>query len=439
MSDLKFTLPAPAMALFFAQIVSLILYLYLNILTIGSEFGVGLNILGAHVFVTFIAIVYLYSKKMIIIRLNYWVIWFALLISWLSLRVVLDLNDIYYLKQITFGTTGGILLFFILGVGVSVSYQAVVNGFCRARLFVYILVACFFAVIFLILTLADRMHENYFVITGINGAYQRPGNFLSIIYMLLSYAYVAKLSMFRLEFRCITIRRFTVYTSLFTLYTFLCLGLSQMIGSNSATGMILVLYVVTVMVTILPLKNLSSYMYAFSSKQLFLLFKAGLGVIFGVSVFLFVLFSFFDIDRLGIFGFGSGEVNSLSSRLDILFNTFEMQAGHSPIFGNMNVAGEVTGSSGATLHNLFPYVLANLGIIGLSLILLLLIGLVWGVRSSSVADHISNVLLGSYRIYAVIAIVFFANLSTGISWPVLWFGLGLFGGVIESAPIKKKI
>lgn len=441
MSTLKFTLPAPVMVLFILQFASLIMYLYLNILTIGAEFGVGLHILGGHIFCTFIVMIYLYSKRLIVIRVNYWFFWFVFLISWLSLRVVLDLGDMYFLKQVTFATTGGILLFFILGVGFSVSYQAVVNGFCRGRFFVYVLAACFFAVACLIFLLANRMHENYFVITGINGAYQRPGNFLSILYMLSSYAYVAKISMLRSKFQRITFKRFIVYSSIFTIFTFLSLSLSQMIGSNSATGMILVLYVVTFAMTILSLKRVSIYMYVFSSKQLLLLFRAGLGVIVGTCIFFFALLPFFgfDIGRLGVFGFGSGEMSSLSSRLEILFETFEVQAGHSPIFGNMNVAHEVTGSAGATLHNLFPYVLANLGVIGLSLILLMLIAFIWEIRNISRNDHITNVLLGSYKIYSVVAIFFFANLSTDVSWPVMWFGLGLLGGVIEIASKKRSV
>ena len=440
MKSFRVTVSTPVMLMCVFQVAFLVIYLYLNILTIGSDLGVGLTILGLHIFCSFCLLAGLYFKNNIVLNLRYWFFWFALLMCWLSLRVVIDLGDLYFLKQITIATTGGILFFFLLGQGLSLCYQAGIARLCAPRFFIYVWLGCFLAVLCLIYFLSNRMHESYFIVTGINGAYQRPGNFLSMIYMLSSYAYMSKLSVLISQLSKVGLKTFILYSTIFFLYTILALGLSQMIGSNSATGVILILYAITFMMSVLSIKEKWACMSVFSLKQIYFLARIGmLGiVVFALFIFMFLTFSEFDIGRLGVLGFGSGEVTSLSSRVEILSETFQLQAGYSPIFGDMNVASNVTGDEGKTLHNLFPYVLANLGAIGLCLMLLMLLGLVWANVISTRGGASNITFLGSYKVYVVLGMIFFANIATGISWPVLWFSLGLLGGGIVQIVPKRK-
>ncbi len=78
----------------------------------------------------------------------------------------------------------------------------------------------------------------------------------------------------------------------------------------------------------------------------------------------------------------------------------------------------------------FPYVMANLGLVGLLAVLTLFTNVLLQLyRETKQAKYtglygyqLSMVAL--YSIFLFLYILFFANLSTGIEWPVLWFTLG---------------
>lgn len=439
MVDIRFFLPSSIIALFMMQSAAFIFYLYVNIYNIGAELGAGLVILVFHFILAFAVFGLLVFKKNLVINLQFWMIFFLLLICWLSFRVLADLGDVYYLKQVTVATTGGIILFFLLGRNLALCCQGALAGLCSQRFFVYVFLGCFSVVLCLIVSLAGRLHENLFIITGINGAYQRPGNFLSMIYLLASYSYMAIASKHKSGFNRGGVKLYFIYSIFFSFYTLLSLILSQMIGSNSATGVISIIYFITLVISVASFSNGVGQLYVFSKKQIYIFFKVSILVlaILIALISLILFYSGIDLSRLGILGFGLGEVTSLQSRFEILSETFLMQAGNSPVFGNMNVALEVTGDEGKSLHNLFPYVLANLGVVGLFLMLFMFTGIVLGKVIRSREDSPVEAVLNSYRVYVILGMLFFANLSASISWPVLWFTIGLLGdGLVKILPRK---
>ena len=45
---------------------------------------------------------------------------------WLAIRITVDLSDMEYLRKITVATSGGILLFYMLGAFLGISYDNVI-------------------------------------------------------------------------------------------------------------------------------------------------------------------------------------------------------------------------------------------------------------------------------------------------------------------------
>ncbi|EKF9805757.1 hypothetical protein O1D34_002176, partial [Vibrio cholerae] len=64
-------------------------------------------------------------KKNLYFRIHFF--FFLLLILWMAFRIVFDLNDLEYLKQLTVATTGGILLFYIIGASLGLTRHCLVS------------------------------------------------------------------------------------------------------------------------------------------------------------------------------------------------------------------------------------------------------------------------------------------------------------------------
>jgi hypothetical protein len=355
------------------------------------------------------------------------------------LRVVIDLNNLERLKAITVTTTGGIVLFYLAGAFLGLVFH---QAFVQSRkiiFFIGLLVTYLGLLITLHMQFAERLRENIFLIADLDGAYQRPGNFLSISFIVISYM-VFTLALRRLSGEISRL----IYAFILLLYTvqmFLALTAAQLFGSNSATAVVLGIFLITVTM-ILVINNKTLYSRYAQNKLRLLLSKrvfkrlvrfVGVGVALVVLLFSVVIWvTGFDLMSIRFFGFGSGSNSSLLSRIEILMNTGLDQLAYAPILGNMNVAYYTTGDAERTLHTFLPYVMANLGVVGLIMVLALfgfvirqLMHEVAARKTRNLFNDFFSANLALYSLCIFMFLFLFANIATGVTWPVLWFSLGL--------------
>jgi hypothetical protein len=416
------------------QISMLFVYLNLNIANVGS-LGTALPILIASVIASLLIMGIFLLQKRLHIRLHFFL--FIGLMVWIALRVVVDTADLNYLTQITIATTGGMLLFYFLGAFLGVSYEYLLLKSMKTMLVRLVLIFFFSLLVWVLYEFSQRLHPRVFYLTGIDGAYQRPGNFLSISFILCSFYYL----LFSLKHSAgmnLILSSFA-WLVMYIFLTFMCFMSSQLIGSNSATGVILGVFLITLVMSLLASRKRLRLSYFTGelalpfSRQLVkgLLFFSAIGIAIFLSLIVFVVgFTGFDLTSMRVFGFGTGSNNSIVSRFEILMESGMEQVGLAPFFGNMDVAYLTTGSSGRTLHSFFPNVMAHLGLLGLIIILIIFFSVFKQLlnlcRCGGVANEFSyqNNMIAIYSAFVLAYLIFFANLATGLSWIVLWFTFG---------------
>jgi hypothetical protein len=423
-------------SLILAQLISILFYLNANIVTVGEPLGTALPLLAVYIVLSGAIFTFLLSQKVLFFRLHFFV--FLVFLAWIALRVINDLGDLEYLKQITIATTGGVLLFFLAGAFFNMAYVRLQEETTKTAVHKFVLLTFLTLIIYLIVNLFSRMREDIFLIADLHGDadYQRSGNFLSISFIMVSAIFVSLMS------SCSVINKkklkLIFWFLVYSLSTLLALISSQLFGSNSATAVMMGIYILTV-VTVLLMRNRKlqrlhadrSLAFPFSKQMLRLLYRFGIVTVTLLIIIFFVLVqqTNFDVTSTRLLGFGSNTNDSLTSRFDILILTGADQMGYAPLLGNMNVAYLVTGNTGTTLHSFFPFILANLGLLGL-LISLSFFFLVFqqlfnlaklDLRPErSVAHHLATF----YFILILLFLLLFANLTVGVTWPVIWFAVG---------------
>ncbi|WP_162300285.1 hypothetical protein, partial [Salinivibrio sp. HTSP] len=270
-----------------------------------------------------------------------------------------------------------------------------------------------------------------------DGSYQRSGNFLSISFVFSSFYYLSFVLKDVRKTRWFIVH--PLWLAIYTASTFISLVSAQLFGSNSATAVISGVYLITLVMTlIIPRKSIRvSYMYNKLSlpwskrlfKNLSLMALVGLAFFFGLLIVIIALADF-DITSIRLLGFGSGTNTSLQSRIDILMESGANQLGYAPFLGNMNVAYLTTGNAGETLHSFLPYVMANLGLVGVTIVITLFASVFYQIYRDSkwvgacVPNRYGSQMVAIYSAFILLYILIFANLATGVSWAVLWFTLG---------------
>lgn len=416
------------------QLTTLLIYLNANIVDVG-EMGVALHLLIEFVGLTSLLFAMFGVKKKLYFHIHFF--FFLLLICWIAFRIVFDLNDLEYLKQLTVATTGGVLLFYIIGASLGLTRHSLASLRTDIKIEKYIILLFYFLSIWMLYNFSQRLHDSLFYLKDIDGSYQRSGNFLSISFIIVSFAYL-NLVLKNIAQGATILARF-FWLSVYTLSTLIALVGSQLFGSNSATAVISGVYLITLVMSLVTAKKTVWLSYLKHKlvlpwskrlvKNLSLMALIGLAIFVGALV-LIIGISGFDITSLRLLGFGSGSNTSLLSRVDILLETGANQLNYAPFLGNINVAYLTTGNAGQTLHSFFPYVMANLGLVGLLVVLTLFTNVLLQLyRETKQAKYtglygyqLSMVAL--YSIFLFLYILLFANLSTGIEWPVLWFTLG---------------
>jgi len=422
------------MLLAFLQIVTFLVYLNANVINVGKT-GAALPVLAIHVIFSMVIFGFLWLQRNLYVRLHFFL--FLMLISWIFARVIIDLGDLDYLKSITIATSGGIILFYILGALLGASYQGLLLGVNGVQLCKIMLVLFFCLLAWMQYNFQQRLHPTLFFLTGGNDGYQRSGDFLSISFILASFLYL--LVALRFMGRTWNPLGKALWLGIYLASVGMGITGAQLLGSNSATAVIAGVSLITVVMVLTVTERLllKTYLKQRLSlpwskcliKRIAFISLSSL-LLFALVFVLAIQAGDFDISTTRLFGFGAGTNTSLVSRYEILVSTGVDQLSYAPFLGNINVAYLTTGNSGRTLHSLFPYVMANLGLVGFIIVIFLFVCIFMQLIKES--KHKGEGSFRSYR-FSVVALysfliflylVLFANLSVGISWAVLWFALG---------------
>ena len=433
------------LALSFSALLLLDFYLKSNISGIG-EGSLGLPIL--FLFLSLVSLLFVWrasTVRSIVIRRSVWVL--LLFLVYLVFRIGIDIGTMDSLKAFTVATSGGVILFYSLG-----TFVAIIIGRHRenanltkhyfkgyAIFLIAYLIASYGFLLSIFFELGSKMRTDIFLISDINGAYQRPGNFLTICYLMLITLYAQFIALKPAEpLLGIRLANIAIFT-LFLAYTLTSLLIAQMIGSNNATVSIAGLGLITTAVAMLLwLKSIHQYLAAIplnfarltfgkvsSRLAIFSVFALviSIGVIWSVSSYLHI-----DLTMTRIFSFGSGEVSSVNTRLALLEN-FSIQFDYSPLFGNMNVDNITTGR-GTYVHSLPGKLLTHTGLLGFFLFAAyLFLGLKERLKleyEKSAECVLSNNIFNLFSLLFLSTVLLIAVVATSFLSATLWFSLGMF-------------
>lgn len=373
----------------------------------------------------------------------------GLFLCYFIFRVVVDTASMDLLKSYGFATSGGIVLYFCMGVLVSnflkKNYRNAISSAFFGKIYVLSLtifsLMSLFSLIFVYVALSPNLRDDIYLLSGPVGLYQRPGNFLVIgflIYSLLCMQAVLIAGGFKgVLLRCLPVILIFSYVTYFSV----SLLISQMLGSNNAAIVIFALGVIIFLLVFISRSkkfrfgletkrlNFSSLFFGFVGRKIFL------GAFMGLVVsMLFVYFASFYLGielaetRLG--GFGSGEIPvSVSSRLELLGNFFT-HFSFSPLYGNIIVDDLTTG--GGYVHSFLLSILTHMGLVGFFLVVAYIVNMYIDLmKVNDLCCGSSNQKFSEsvYRLYSLMTISvmlviscfanFFVNAGT-------WFAIGLF-------------
>jgi hypothetical protein len=357
------------------------------------------------------------------IRLKYWFLLFATFIIWLSLKLYTDL-ELYYVKQYLLGTTGGVILFYITGLSASLlmsnHHYSNIKYAYYFYIFIYLLSLLIMFNYFL-----DMKRPDLFYIDRYQNDYQRPGNFLSILFIIYSF----------ITYKYATYRSEIPHRFLGVLLSYLVLSIStfilgQLFGSNSVAAVVLMCSLITSVFLVIT-SNTNSKVYQFNSynQNKIILICVLYSLILLLMVYI-IFVNFYD-HNLRVFGFSAESNSSISSRFKLLADNAFDQISYAPFIGDYNVAKKVSGSEGKFLHSFFPFIWANTGLVGLIISIFTFFMLFYSLARSSRNVYSRDRVYSSYSLYIILSLLFIANLSTDVSWPVIWFGIGMLGNPVS--------
>lgn len=376
---------------------------------------------------------------------------FLMLFFWyLIYRVSIDTGDFLRLKALTVATSGGVILFYLLGFACSLTrnkltatiQQSTIGYYCFSFQTTLLMALSNLQLLHIFIAFTPQLRSDRFLIAGLEASYQRPGNFLIINSLMLTT--VISILLFRNTNDQFTIlQKITSFINsfLFMSYTVLAMVIAQMFGSNNAFVSIFCLSMATVIIMFINLfpkkfPALSTKRLSFkalplgvSAKNLILSVLLSL-FIFVLTVFLCIQFFGINFASLRIMGFGrGGPPSSLLSRINIIKTELIPQLAYSPFFGNFEVH-EIAGT-GSYVHSFTLSIITHLGAIGFSAFLLFLTfafnSFMKSNRSIGKLCMIYKQNLNKiYTLFLFVSIFSIANLATFLHWAPLWFSIGLF-------------
>ncbi len=406
------------------QVLLLISYLSLNIINV-EENSVALPFLAGFLALTSSTFLFRLIQRQVIMRMHFLV--FLIFFIWLIFKLVVDLQDVEYLKQVSIGTANGVFLYFMIGALLRLSFEVLVGYssslFLLRALMALFLLGCF---VFYKAYTSLLVFDNVFYVYIDGGNYQRIGGFMIILFAFFSYCFL------NLHLRAGS-RLSSVYMSFIAYslgFVFLMLS-SQIIGSNAATVNLFGCYLLTVVFVFLRRKIIDHSVGCFgffrSRVVFFELIKSSLTVsVLGFLMLSGVIYlSGFDVGNTRLFGFGTWGNDSVESRYNLLVELFISQLSYAPFFGDMNVAYITTGEKGKYIHSFIMHLISTLGFFGFIIFCCYFLA-VWIKSVPLYSGGYSEKVSGSWLLIMLLLFSIFASLATSMYWIVLYFYLGFF-------------
>lgn len=426
--------------LFFLMITVLLIYLFTNIKLFADE-SPAIEFLGFFV-VLGSALLFLefYLKKNFCIKKSFFIL--VLFFSYYIVNILINKTD--DLKSFTIATTGGIILFYLMGAIISVNFQFIKHQVTSSRsflksfnIFYMALSIVFFSLFFdTFFEMLGKMRKDLFLIEGLDGFYQRSGNFLIIsffIYSIFTFFFIFSNKYYK-NMTITSIIFFCIYFSI----TLLGIFLSQIIGSNNAficiSGILFAGITFYIFTSITKSKQFLDH-HRLNYKEIFfsrltkkLIFSSGI-TFFIIICFFMVVINYYDIniEKLRFFG---NDMASITTRIDAL-NNFIIHFNNNTMLGNINVDVLKTGE-GTYVHSFVLSMLSHMGIIGTIIFFIYLIMATKESIKSYNGFYLNNVFF-LYNMSLFLGIFLIAACAVFINWVPLWF---LFGMVFP--PIKFK-
>lgn len=416
-----------------AQLFFLVIYFSLNL---SSEPGaVGTFCLLLSVFFSIITLVFL-AEKTVLLSLTYSMASLIVFLLYFITNFLWDSQSISDFKEVTIGTSGGVIFSLVTGATSALSIGALNKCLDRSSLYIQFTKSAFIVMVIIALVLSlnvflstiSNIRSDIFLIEDQTGFYQRPGKIMLMMYVLLATIFAFMQIYTRKNF-------FWNITTLFLLIILavILIAHSQLIGSNSGSvtvsGIALVVWcywfiIRTEKFTILETPvQLKQALFSWITGKLILYFGFLLIVLFTSLFFM----GDYDINQLRIFGFGSGSNSSIDSRIYMLKENFIIQLSYNPIFGNA-IVDDLTTGSGTYTHSLIS-LLTHLGLIGTSLFVIMVFFIYCDIYTpQSVCDnyyHTNSYAL--FRLFILTSVIVFSIFSAFYTWMPLWFTIGLLG------------
>lgn len=439
-------------------------YFYANLIAFGSE----------HRYPGLLAMVGMLSVAISMTTFNFLrttrvrgsVVFVFIYIAYYSFRCAVDLPDNNWWRRIL-GSDSGMAYYYFFGIAMSLPLQSLVYP----RFFsvgMYKLIG-WLAVIYILFTFLNSMgllaeaysrsRDDIFLLAEGDDSYQWPGDLLSIRFLIITTMLGAWLVFFWNKKSLIFMLTRTMIVCVYIAQVAVCVFYAQILGSNKA-ALILggcffsILWLITLLVFRgHPAKTSYGALDRSSSISLREILKSfvgamtvAIGIAVAIALFFWAIGGDVPIEKFRIFGFESGEVSSIESRIRLIQEEFVQQFGIAPIFGNAN-AELLQGGEGRYIHSIFFYALTHTGVLGL---LLFFMALTFSVTEAKDSVHRTDIVnrysLEKYNVIrflynALFLLVFVGGVfSSSLLWALFWFALGfLMSPVIFDLrlPLKK--
>ena len=358
-------------SLFLIMLSSLFIYLFSNI----KYIGLG-SLLPEFLLLTFVASVILILVNYKNYNISFKTSFKLLILFFVYFIISILVYDAMRIKTFTIGTTGGIILFYLLGMLISINLKIFIED-SRSKV---LYSGLFFSLVITFLLqdtafeLLKLLRADIFLISEFDTLYQRAGNFLIIVFLIYSYFISMLINLLFNKFK-------KLISAIFLLYvfnTFNILFLSQLFGSNHAFVVVLIIFLLTTlffMIITFKSRITENKIVSLNAKfKYHILVKCIIMFILIVCFYqTFILFQEFflkisDIgfNKIRILNFsGTNSVSSVSSRLDLL-SLFNLHFMHNPFFGNF-IVDKITTGEGTYVHSFLGSLLTHQGIFGFGL------------------------------------------------------------------------
>ena len=180
------------------------------------------------------------------IKVSLYVLILLLYFAYISVRVIIDWGEPDILKAYLIGTKGSMILYFVLGSIVGIISNEIESKSNFGLIFLIYLFFSTFLLADIFYKFSQNLRLDYFLFKDAHGKYQRPGDFIIMGFLIVLNLYTKYIANQREKNnRIISVTGFIIFVLLF-IYAFLCLVVTQMLGSNKGAAMILGLSIVWV-------------------------------------------------------------------------------------------------------------------------------------------------------------------------------------------------